>query len=267
MRQPAVADRFYPGSSQQLAKEVAALFADAGQPDNLPAFGIICPHAGYIYSGNLAAKTINNVHIPETVLILGPNHHGRGADVALSVNPWQMPFGVVEIDTQIGDLILAEDSSIRIDEAAHTFEHSLEVQIPLLHYRQPDLKIVPLVISHLTIDRCLELGDALGRAVKKSGKQVLFLASSDMNHYESREHTKQKDQKALHAVAEMNPELLIKIVIANNISMCGVMPAAITIQAARHLGATQSKLIGYTDSGDVNGDTRQVVGYAGVAFF
>jgi AmmeMemoRadiSam system protein B len=265
MRQPAVADRFYPGSPKLLGETITELL---GHPDAVPekvaAVAAISPHAGYIYSGRLAAETLNSILIPETVIILGTNHHGAGARVALSAESWNMPFGPVNIDTAVSDLLLAGSSHIVVDEMAHTHEHSLEVQIPFLQYMQENLSIVPLVISRISLSLCREIGKALAEAVQKSKKRILLLASTDMSHYESRETAAKKDRLALQCVEDMEPEELYRVVVDNGISMCGFIPVTITLFAARILGATSAKLIGYTDSGYVSGESTQVVGYAGL---
>jgi len=264
MRQPAVADRFYPGSPGPLRQTIGELLDADTESSKEDAIAAISPHAGYIYSGRLAAKTLNSILIPETVIIIGTNHHGAGAPIALSAESWDMPFGPVNIDTEVSSILLAESSHILLDEKAHTHEHSLEVQIPFLQYLQKNLSIVPLVISRISLSTCREVGEALAHAVKQSGKKVLLLASTDMSHYESRKTAEKKDHLALQCVEEMEPEKLYRTVLDNKISMCGFIPVTITLFAARMLGAASTKLIGYTDSGYVSGDTDQVVGYAGL---
>ena len=268
MRQPAVADQFYPGSPKALEHTISKLLPAEHSSNNSSkekAIAIVSPHAGYIYSGELAAKTICSVKIPETVIILGVNHRGGGTSVALSTRTWNMPFGPVPVDKELSTLLLANSSHIIQDETAHSSEHSLEVQIPFLQYFQKNLSIVPLAISHISLSVCRDIANSLARAIKVSGKTVLIVASTDMSHYESREDGGKKDQIALKYVEELEPEKLYHTVIENNISMCGFIPVTITLFAAKKLGATSTKLIGYTDSGYVSGDTDQVVGYAGLS--
>jgi len=264
MRQPAVADRFYPGSPALLRETITELLGTGAVPEKVAAAAAISPHAGYIYSGRLAAKTLNSIVIPETVIILGTNHHGEGARVALSAESWNMPFGPVNIDTAVSDLLLTGSSHIVVDEMAHTHEHSLEVQVPFLQYMQENLSIVPLVISRISLSLCREIGESLAEAVQQSKKKILLLASTDMSHYEPRKTAEKKDRLALKCVEDMEPEELYQVVVDNSISMCGFIPVTITLFAARKLGATSAKLIGYTDSGYVSGESSQVVGYAGL---
>lgn len=264
MRLPAVADRFYPGSPKALSQTITELFPVTQTAEKTKALAIVSPHAGYVYSGALAAETIYAAEIPETVIILGPNHHGQGAPVSLSIDTWDMPLGSVPVDTAIAEQLLKYSRHIKIDETAHKFEHSLEVQVPFLQMLQKNLRIVPLVLAHLSYALCEEVAEALAKAISGSDKDLLIVASSDMSHYEPRRITEKKDRSALQCIERMDPHGLYHTVLDNHISMCGFIPVTIALLAAKACGATQAKLIGYTDSGYVSGDTGQVVGYAGV---
>lgn len=264
MRQPAVADQFYPGSPKILSETLKGLLAPFSEKSREKAKAVVSPHAGYIYSGALAAETLAAVEIPETVVILGPNHRGHGAAVALATTSWAMTLGEVAIDSEVADLLLAHNENIKADDTAHQFEHSLEVQVPFLQIQQPRLRIVPLVISRLPYNQCEEIAHSLAHAINRCGRDVLIVASSDMSHYESRRSASSKDGKALKNIEEFDPRGLYSTVIDNRISMCGVIPVVIAMLAAKELGATGSRLVGYTDSGYTSGDTQQVVGYAGV---
>ncbi len=264
MRQPAVADRFYPGSPKALERAVSKLLYPEYESNKEKGIAVVVPHAGYIYSGALAAKTLSSVEIPETVVIIGVNHRGGGISAALSTVAWDMPFGPVPVDTDFSTLLLTNSSHIRQDEIAHSSEHSLEVQLPFLQYLQKKLSIVPLAISSISLPVCQEIGESLAQTVKLSGKNVLFVASTDMSHYIPRETAAKQDRLALKCIEELEPEKLYRTVKDNNISMCGVLPVTIALFAAKILGASSAKLIGYTDSGYVSGDTDQVVGYAGL---
>lgn len=264
MRQPAVADRFYPGSKAALSLAVRELLPARTPAEKHKGLAVISPHAGYVYSGALAAETLSSVVIPETVIILGPNHRGQGAPVALGTTTWQMPLGDVPVDQNVANLILRHSGQVKIDELAHRFEHSLEVQVPFLQALQECLSIVPLVISHISYPLCEEVADALAKAMRESGREILIVASSDMSHYESRQSAGRKDRLALACIERLDPYELYRTVHDQRITMCGVIPAVIALLAAKACGASQYHLIGYTDSGYVSGDTDQVVGYAGV---
>ncbi len=262
-RSPAVADRFYPGSQKTLSSTVDNLIA-ATREEQTEAYAVVSPHAGYIYSGPVAGKTLSAVNIPETVIILGPNHHGQGASIALSMVSWEMPLGTVPIDTEIADSLVRASEVIKEDELAHRFEHSLEVQVPILQKLQPQLHIVPMVISSISYPMCDLLAKTIAEVIKESGKPILLVASSDMSHYESRNVAREKDQLALDKIMAMDPEGLYTTVIDRRISMCGAIPVTIALKASMLLGARKASLIEYTDSGEMSGNTDQVVGYAGV---
>ncbi len=264
MRQPAVADRFYPGSPKSLRLAVKELMPVTPDTAQQKALAVVLPHAGYVYSGALAAETLSSVQIPETVIIIGPNHRVQGAPIALSMITWEMPLGQVPVDREICDLIHSNSPNIKVDELAHKYEHSLEVQLPFLQLLQKTLSIVPLVVSHISYPLCEEVANAIASAIRTSTKDVLIIASSDMSHYEPRRSTEKKDRLALQCIEQMNPHNLYRTVIDNRISMCGVIPVVIAMLAAKIQGGKKYRLVGYTDSGYVSGDTEQVVGYAGV---
>lgn len=262
-RTPAVADRFYPGNEEALRLAIREM-SEAIPKDKKKVIAAVSPHAGYVYSGAVAAETIGQIEIPETVVLLGPNHTGKGAPVGLSTATWEMPMGNVPVDQDMARDLLAETDYVEEDELAHRYEHSIEVQIPFLQMYQPKLSIVPLSISHISYPVVDEIGLALTEVIRRSGKEVLILASSDMTHYESREIAEKKDHYVLKKLADMDPNILYRSVTGHQISMCGIMPVTIALIAAIELGATKTELVQYTDSGALTGDIEQVVGYAGV---
>lgn len=264
MRLPVVANRFYPGSQAELQGTLHALVPEISEAQKPHALAAISPHAGYVYSGGVAGETIGRVHVPDTVLILGPNHHGRGASLALGMEDWKMPLGDVAIDGELAQRILDRSVVITQDEIAQAYEHSLEVQVPFLQYCNSSVRIVPIVVSHVSYDICVEAAKDLAGAIKDSSKPVLVLASTDMTHYESRESASRKDHQALECIEKLDPKGLYDTVIGNRISMCGIMPTTITLLTAINLGAKKAHLVRYTDSGEASGDTSQVVGYAGL---
>lgn len=265
IRLPAVADRFYPGNPQHLARTLAGFSATkATAPARQDAIALVAPHAGYVYSGAVAAATFNRVNIPETVIVLGPNHTGYGHAVAVSSATWRMPQGDVAADTALIAELITKPTPIREDELAHRHEHSLEVQLPFLQVQQASLKLVPICLSSISYALCEEVGNKIARAVQQTGKKVLIVASSDMTHYESRAAASKKDHRALSYIDQMNPQGLYDYVISQQVSMCGVIPVSIALIAAKILGASRAELVCYTDSGAVSGDTDHVVGYAGL---
>ncbi len=261
-RQAVVADQFYPGNPAVLRQTLNTLIPAVQEKE--VAFAVVSPHAGYVYSGAVAGETFARVQIPETVVILGPNHHGRGEALALGVSDWSMPLGKVPIERTLADAVLRRSRVIVGDDTAHLYEHSLEVQVPFLQYLQENLKIVPIVVSHVSYSVCQEAAMDLAAAIREFTAPVLIVASTDMTHYESRRSASSKDRLALERILAMDPEGLYETVVGNRISMCGIMPTTIALLAAMELGAREAELVRYTDSGAVSGDTNQVVGYAGL---
>ncbi len=262
-RMPVVADRFYPGDPARLRAAMDLLVPETAGAKK-PALAVVLPHAGYVYSGATAGRTVSAVAVPETVVILGPNHHGRGAALALGTEEWRMPMGTVPVDGQLAAAILERSTAIVADEEAHASEHSLEVQIPFLQQVQPHLQIVPIVVGHLPYGVCQAAARDLAGAIAGHDKPVLLVASTDMSHYESRQQASQKDRLAIERILALDPRGLYDTVLGQRISMCGIMPTTIVLLAALELGATRAELVEYTDSGAASGDTDQVVGYAGL---
>lgn len=263
-RSPAVADQFYPGNPSRLSGMLSDLIPSTPNASKQNALAVVSPHAGYVYSGAVAGETFARVNVPQDVIIMGPNHHGRGVPVALmQEGEWDMPMGSVQIESELARLVADNSEIVEPDDIAHRYEHSLEVQVPFLQYFQKNLKIVPLVIARIPCATCLELGRGIANAVKTFGKPVLIVASTDMTHYESRKEAAAKDQMAIDRIKALDPEGLYSTVQDNRISMCGVMPTTIALAASIELGAKKSELVRYTDSGETSGDVNQVVGYAG----
>ena len=266
LRSAVVAGQFYPGQKQSLFDAVDSLVASTVAEQ--PAIALMSPHAGYVYSGGVAGRTFSGVKIPEEVIILGPNHHGRGHMAAVCASgEWETPLGQTKISVELAKRVLAECPMTAEDSVAHYSEHSLEVQLPFLQFRTPHTSIVPICISHMPLEMLLQLGDGLARAILSRSSKPLIVASTDMTHYESGEIARKKDFLALEKVLALDPEGLYDVVQEHRISMCGVLPTVVMLQAALALGAKNAELIAYSNSGDVSGDQSDVVGYAGVRIF
>ena len=262
IRQPAVVNQVYPGREQDLKRDISARIKEVEKKEQVLA--LISPHAGYIYSGNVAGAVYSIAEISNDVIAMGPNHHGLGAQFAVMPHgKWQMPGGDISINEELASLLIEESRHLSADNQAHINEHSVEVQVPFIQYIKPDVEFVPVVLSRADFKTCEEIGTAISRAIKRYGKPVVIIASTDMTHYESHESAKQKDQLAINRVLSLDPAGLLDTVNSNNISMCGVIPTTITLVAAKELGATKATLIAYATSGDVSGDYSYVVGYAG----
>ena len=265
LRPAAVAGRFYPGTASEVARAVSALYAGAAVADE-PAHAVMCPHAGWIYSGALAAATLARVAIPASVVILCPNHTGRGARVAVYADgAWRLPGGDVPIDAALAAAIVAEAGAVRgtrADTDAHAGEHAIEVLVPLVRHRRHDVAIVPIVVGQLAAAECAALGQAISRAIDRA-QDALVIASSDMNHFADEDETQRRDARALAALVTGDPARLLDVVDGEAISMCGARPAAVACGYARARGGGPPRVVGHTTSFAVSGDRSHVVGYAG----
>ncbi|MDP2928121.1 MAG: AmmeMemoRadiSam system protein B [Candidatus Omnitrophota bacterium] len=268
LRKPVVAGQFYPSGSKDL-KAMISSFADKSA-QKIDVLGCILPHAGYIYSGKVAVCTISGVKIKDTVVLLGPNHTGLGA--AFSIMPqgiWQTPFGNLEIDTGLANLFLKKSRYLEVDNLAHLNEHSLEVELPILQYFRDDFKIVPIALMTDDLSILKKVAEELASVIIEHNlsSSVMFVASSDMTHYESQKSAEKKDLLAIQAITALDENKLEIAVKESNISMCGFAPVSVLIKAAKLLGAKKGQLIKYQTSGDATGDFSSVVGYAGITIY
>jgi AmmeMemoRadiSam system protein B len=236
-----------------------------GPPDRVVA--MMAPHAGLIYSGRVAGATYGRVSVPARAILLGPNHTGRGASMSLwETGAWEMPGSVTEVDEDLCAALRRHCPLISPDGAAHLREHCLEVQLPFLRARREDVRIAPVVVGTSRLEDLRQLGAGVAAAVRESPEPVLIVISSDMTHYEPARAAEAKDRLALREMERVDPEGLHRVVRENGISMCGYAPAVAGLYAAREIGARVGKLVLYSHSGEVTGDDRSVVGYAGMVF-
>lgn len=263
VRQPAVAGMFYPGSGAALDDEVRRLLHADGPRHRLLA--CIAPHAGYVYSGRVAGRLYAHLEIPRRVVVLGPNHSGLGARVAVAPElAWQTPLGAPRIDRGLADALRTAFPASSEDALAHRREHSLEVHLPFLQVRRPEVEVLPVCLAHLGLEECTRLGEAVARVIGDAGEAVGLIASSDMTHFEPDEDARERDRLAIDAALALDPERLYETVHAHRISMCGVIPATVALVAARALGANAAHLVDYATSAETSGDHSSVVGYAGI---
>lgn len=264
-RDPVVAGMFYPAGADALSREVGRYLQDDAEHHDL--LGCVAPHAGYIYSGPVAGRLFGHLTIPARVVILGPNHTGLGRPVAVAPHAfWRTPLGIDPVDRDLATLLAEEFPFAEADDAGHRREHSVEVQLPFLRAKRPDVKILPICLQHLSLDHCLNLGRALARAIERIGEPVGIVASSDMSHYEPDTQARKHDRLAIDAALTLDPVALYDTVHSHSISMCGVIPATVMLASGRRLGVSSGHLVEYATSGDTSGDRSAVVGYAGMCF-
>jgi AmmeMemoRadiSam system protein B len=268
-RQPAVAGSFYPRAPAAVAAEAARLVSGGGAP--APAIAVVSPHAGWMYSGALAGKLFAGVDVPARVLVLAPNHTGRGPRASIwwgdadgTASSWQLPGLDVPIDGPFVAALRAEAPLLRADREAHEDEHAIEVLLPLIAARQPKLRLAAIVLGRLGFPDCEALGTAIGRAIAGAEGPTLIVASSDMSHYLRDDEARATDRLALAPLAAADARGLYDTVGAHGITMCGYIPATVALVAARALGATRATVVGYATSADAGADRDRVVGYAAV---
>ncbi len=266
LRSPVVAGAFYPKEAKSIEKEIGRFIGKA-EVGKIKGVGCILPHAGYMYSGKVAANTLRGLVIPEKVILIGPNHTGNGPLCSIMAEgEWETPLGRVKIDGDLARLLLSKSKDLENDYLAHIEEHSLEVELPILQYFRKDFEIVPITLMTQDTDTLKDLGEDLANVLSsaKYGGKTLILASSDMTHYESEEQARGKDMKAIKDILALDEEKLAQDVRDYGISMCGFASVYVMLVAAKSLGAKNAKLISYQTSGDVTGDKTSVVGYAGL---
>jgi AmmeMemoRadiSam system protein B len=263
IRPPAVAGQFYPADGEKLAQEVGSyMVPDA---ERRKAMAIVSPHAGYVYSGHVAGAVFSSVDLPELFIVLSPNHTGVGAAAAMmSEGAWAIPGGEIPIASELAGAIASRSNVIKEDPIAHVREHSLEVQLPFIHWAAKDPKFVPICLRTHRYSELENIGKAIAGAVRDCGEEVLIVASTDMSHFHYDEEARRIDKKAIDKILALDPKGLLDLVLGEQISMCGVAPVTAALIAALELGATKAELIKYATSGDIFGDRSNVVGYAGI---
>ncbi|MCD6472697.1 AmmeMemoRadiSam system protein B [Candidatus Aerophobetes bacterium] len=274
IREAVVAGSFYEGTEEALKKQIKDCYLHYLGPAEVPVvslkkegkiLGLVCPHAGYPYSGPVAAWGFYEIikeKTPDVIVIMGPNHYGFGAQVAITEKGgWETPLGISEVDDDLSKEIVNICPFIHFDEKAHQREHSLEVQLPFLQYSYKDsFKIIPICITKQDYNTSRRIGEALAKVLKD--KNSLIIASSDFTHYQPQEIAERQDKMAIEAILSLNPQKLEETVFKEEISMCGSGPIMAMLTASSLLGAKKARLLKYATSGEITGDYRAVVGYA-----
>ncbi|MBI2870886.1 MAG: AmmeMemoRadiSam system protein B [Candidatus Omnitrophica bacterium] len=264
-RTPAVAGQFYPSDPKELSETVEKLLPKKASA--VPRKAVIVPHAGYIYSGKIAGNVYARTAVPSLSILVGPNHTGRGASLSLYPGgSWMTPLGAMRVNQDFVQAIRREFDAFSLDTLAHTYEHSLEVQLPFLKHISAQSTIVPIIVGTDHVPSLLKAGSALGRVIRDWKQPSLLICSTDMTHYEPLVTAQRKDKMAIQALTSLDPKELALVVAENAISMCGWAPAVMILAACRTLGATKAEFIAYGTSADTTGDRSSVVGYAGMAF-
>jgi AmmeMemoRadiSam system protein B len=275
VREPAVSGIFYPKDPNELDSNLQSLFKDPNfGPGKLPPsssneriYGMVCPHAGYMYSGAVAANGYYEVSSSkfESAIIIGPNHYGLGSDIALMNNgSWKTPLGEISIDTELSHEIYQNCNIVNVDELAHSRDHCIEVQLPFLQYIREEFKIVPIILVDQDKNTCLKLSNGIYEVIKN--KNFLLIASSDLTHYESNSQAHEKDNLLISSILSLDIEAFYSVLFSFNVTACGYGAIATVMEISKKLGAKKGKLLKYATSGDIAGDTKSVVGYSSILF-
>ncbi|MBQ9536558.1 MAG: AmmeMemoRadiSam system protein B [Desulfovibrionaceae bacterium] len=276
IREPVAIGRFYPQNREQLESAIPAYFAQgaklvATKPSKKP-WALMLPHAGYPYCGHVIGATLTGVTLPETIIILCPNHTGRGQAFGVWPNgAWKTPFGNFPIDPKIVSLFLQTKIYVP-DYICHLGEHSIEVLLGFIYYAcgQKIPSIVPICVGTQNLEALQAAALGLSRVLKtlrENNVEVGLIISSDMNHYEDHETCMRKDNIALERIAANDPLGLLQVCAEQHITMCGVAPTAIALKAGLMLGDVKTKVTYHTSSAETSGNARQTVGYCGMHFY
>lgn len=270
VKEPAVAGAFYPKDGKVLAKTVDSLLSGAkDKAGRGRLIALISPHAGYQFSGGIAAYSYN--HLKErnikTVILIGPSHHKSFTGVSVYTGDgMKTPLGVVKIDSKIAASLINKEADVTFFPEAFEKEHSLEVQLPFLQRTLKDFKVVPIVIGSPTRESYKFLTKKLTEIIRDD-EDVIIIASTDLSHYHDYETAVKMDMKMIDAIERVSIDETERLLMSREGEMCGGYPVLYTMAVAQNLGATNAELYKYANSGDVTGDKSRVVGYAAMGFY
>ncbi|MEM3671196.1 MAG: AmmeMemoRadiSam system protein B [Thermoprotei archaeon] len=281
-RKPAVADGFYPSSPALLLKDIERSFSlgfgNPGKPEvgsggaqshrHVNRLAAIAPHAGYTYSGAVASYTYGyavSKMVPETVIVVGPNHTGYGSDVSVWPDgEWETPIGSLRVDSEAASVILHDFE--HFDPSSHELEHSIEVQLPFIRYVYgEEAAIVPVCVLDQSVETMMRLGETLARAAQVR-ERTLLVASSDFSHYVPERYAREVDLELLKQIEAMDELAVARKADELDSNACGLGPIIAVVSAAKRLGLTRARLLKYSTSAEATGDRESVVGYASMVF-
>lgn len=264
-----IAGSWYPGSPRVLRRDIMDYF------DNVPGkavqgriLGLVAPHAGYMYSGQIAAHAYKEIkgQTYDVVFVIGPSHRAFFRGVSLfRKGGYETPLGIVDVHEDMAVRLLEQDPRIAFLPDVHLQEHSVEIQLPFLQVALGEFSFVPLIMGDQDYETCRVLADAIVNCC--GNKQVLIVGSSDLSHYHGYEQAVRMDSRILEHLRNMDERGLIRDLSSGTGEACGGGPAAVTMMVARQLGADKAAVLKYANSGDVTGDRSGVVGYAAAVFY
>jgi len=268
-RTPGVAGAFYPSDAVKLRSDIETYIENVKNDeklDNLTA--IIAPHAGYVYSGQVAAYSYAQLKDSgyELAVVLAPSHRARfdGASV-IPEGIYETPLGDVQVDDEVGNRLVKMPGFGFIKEV-HQYEHSLEVQVPFLQVVSEDIKIVPIIIGCTDLDTCRSIGETLAEILENEKRKWVVVISTDLSHYHSYDEAQSIDSAFIDALTTFDEKSLYSILQSDKAQACGEGPVLSGMIASHQLGASEVKVLKYANSGDSAGPRDQVVGYLSAAF-
>ena len=268
VRNAAVAGSFYDSDPEHLRREVDFLLNEETAPKLKGIVrGLVSPHAGYMYSGSVAASAYRILKgaTYEAVLLVGPSHREYFNGVTIYPgDAYQTPLGKIPINNEFRAALLRQSPSIQLSEAGHRAEHCLEVQLPFLQRVLGDFSIVPMIVGNQTKEHCLNLGNAIAAVARK--RNVLLVASTDLSHYHPYDAAVELDQRVIDDVEAFDEQELMDRLVSERDEACGGGPVVAVMRASKLLGANRSQILQYSNSGDATGDKSAVVGYCSAAF-
>jgi AmmeMemoRadiSam system radical SAM enzyme/AmmeMemoRadiSam system protein B/AmmeMemoRadiSam system protein A len=265
-RPAGVAGKFYPADLTEMNRLLDEMLAGEATPE--PCKAAMVPHAGWQFSGKIAANVFQRIRLSKSIIIIGPKHTPHGSEWAVAPhNTWALPGENLLSDYLLADRLATEIDGLEMDSAAHQNEHAIEVELPIIQRLAPETNVVGIAIGAGNLERCDQFATGLARVIDQMEEKPLLVISSDMNHFANDEETRRLDGLALAELDKLDEDALFNTCRANQISMCGMIAAVIVLKTLKKLGGVhQSRKVGYATSAQVTGDTDRVVGYAGRIF-
>lgn len=267
VRQPAVAGTFYPRQANEVQRELDRMLPPSTQTPH-PWRAALVPHAGWIYSGHIAAQVFQRIKIPRTVVLLCPKHQREGHRWAVApYDRWSIPGAELRTDQELAAALVDNIDDLQADEKPHACEHAIEVQLPILAQLAPDVKVVGITVGGGDLEFCHRFADGMSAAIKDDLNSILLVISSDMNHFATDEENRRLDRLAMDELERTDASALFETCHRHQITMCGMVPAVIVMETLRRCDSlNRCQPVAYATSADVSGDRSRVVGYAGMLF-